>query len=146
MEAVIFCGPQASGKSSFYQDRFFSTHVRINLDMLRTRRREQALLEACLRAGQRFVVDNTNPTVQERAVYIEAAKAAHFTISGYFFAADIADCLQRNALRTGKARIPGKGLASTFARFEPVRHDEGFDTLFQVTLTDGGFVIEELPR
>ncbi len=146
MEAVIFCGPQASGKSTFYQERFFSTHVRINLDMLRTRRREQALLEACLRAGQRFVVDNTNPTVKERAIYIEAAKAAHFTIRGYFFTADMADCLQRNALRIGKARIPDKGLMSTFARFEPAHHDEGFDTLFHVTMTEGGFAIEELPR
>jgi predicted kinase len=146
MEAVIFCGPQASGKSSFYQERFFSTHVRINLDMLRTRRREQALLQACLQAGQRFAVDNTNPTVQERSIYIEAARAAHFTICGYVFAADVADCLRRNAMRTGKARIPDKGVAATFARFEPVRHDEGFDRLFQVRLTEEGFVIDELPR
>lgn len=40
MEAVILCGIQASGKSAFYSERFFHTHVRINLDMLRTRRRE----------------------------------------------------------------------------------------------------------
>lgn len=33
MEAVIFIGLQASGKSSFYKERFFSTHVWINLDL-----------------------------------------------------------------------------------------------------------------
>jgi len=38
MEAVIFVGLQAAGKSTFYRERFFDTHVRINLDMLRTRR------------------------------------------------------------------------------------------------------------
>jgi predicted kinase len=36
MEAVIFTGLQATGKSSFFKERFFSTHVRISLDLLRT--------------------------------------------------------------------------------------------------------------
>ena len=47
MEAVIFSGLQGAGKSSFYLARFFTTHVRINLDMLKTRRRERMLLDAC---------------------------------------------------------------------------------------------------
>jgi hypothetical protein len=34
MEAVILTGIQAAGKSTFYQERFSGTHVRINLDML----------------------------------------------------------------------------------------------------------------
>lgn len=146
MEAVLFCGPQASGKTSFYLERFLSTHVRINLDMLRTRRREQELLRACLATGQRFVIDNTNPTLKERAVYIEAAKRSHFTINGYVFVANIADCLKRNALRTGKARVPDKGIAATFARLEPVCYDEGFDRLFRVILANSGFAVEERQR
>lgn len=48
MEAVLFIGVQASGKSTFYRERFFSSHVRINLDMLKTRHREKRLLEVCL--------------------------------------------------------------------------------------------------
>jgi predicted kinase len=143
MEAVIFCGPQASGKSSFYQKRFFATHVRINLDMLRTRRREELLLQACLAGGQRFVVDNTNPRRDDRARYMARAKAAHFTLTGYFFAETLPDCLERNATRTGKARIPEKGVAITFARLEPLGRDEGFDRLFTVRLRGGGFLIEE---
>jgi hypothetical protein len=43
-QAVIFIGVQASGKSTFYMDRFFRTHMRINLDMLHTRNRERLLL------------------------------------------------------------------------------------------------------
>jgi predicted kinase len=146
MEAVLFCGPQASGKSSFYLENFFNTHVRLNLDMLRSRRREQSLLRACLAVGQRFVVDNTNPTVKERAVYIEAAKGFHFKISGYVFLANIDDCLKRNALRAGKARVPDKGIAATFAKFEPVHYDEGFDRLFYVTPADAGFSVQETKR
>jgi predicted kinase len=71
VEAVVFIGVQASGKSSFYRERFFDTHLRINLDMLKTRHRERMLLRACIEAGQSFVVDNTNPSVEERARYIQ---------------------------------------------------------------------------
>ena len=39
MQAVIFIGIQGSGKTTFYRDRFFNTHFRINLDMLKTRHR-----------------------------------------------------------------------------------------------------------
>ena len=51
MEAVIFVGLQAAGKSSFFVERFFQTHVRINMDMLRTRHRERTLTQACLFDG-----------------------------------------------------------------------------------------------
>ena len=64
MEAVVFIGIQGAGKSSFYKERFFDTHVRINLDMVRTKRRQQVLLDACIEARQPFVVDNTNITVR----------------------------------------------------------------------------------
>ena len=39
MEAVVFTGIQASGKSTFYRERFFHTHLRISLDLLKTRGR-----------------------------------------------------------------------------------------------------------
>ena len=70
MEAVILIGIQGAGKSTFYRERFFDTHVRVSLDMLKTRHRERALLEACLATGQPLVVDNTNVTAAERARYI----------------------------------------------------------------------------
>ena len=67
MEAIILCGLQGSGKTTLYRDRFLETHVRISMDLLRTRAREAALLEWCLRTRTRFVVDNTNPTAADRA-------------------------------------------------------------------------------
>ena len=63
MEAVILIGIQGSGKSSFYKERFFNTHVRINLDMLKTKHRQQVLFEACLASKQPFVADNTNVVI-----------------------------------------------------------------------------------
>jgi hypothetical protein len=55
MEAVILIGIQGSGKSTFYRKRFFDTHMRISLDLLRTRHREKLLLRACLEGTQSFV-------------------------------------------------------------------------------------------
>src|SRR5215510_15125912 len=99
MEAVIFIGIQGAGKSTFYKERFFDTHVRINLDMLKTRHREQLLLKACIEAKQPFVVDNTNVTREQRAKYITAAKPAQFKITGYYFNTDIEDAIKRNSGR-----------------------------------------------
>lgn len=76
MEAVIFIGIQATGKSTFSQQRFFSTHIRINLDMLKTRNRERTLPAACLEAKQPFVLDNTNLTREARAGYIKLPDSA----------------------------------------------------------------------
>ena len=61
MELIIFIGCQASGKSTFFKRYFSDTHIRLNLDMLKTRHRERILFQACLAAKQKCVVDNTNP-------------------------------------------------------------------------------------
>src|SRR5678815_5935772 len=96
MEAIILVGIQASGKSSFYKERFFDTHVRINLDMLKTKHRQQALLDACLASKQPFVVDNTNATVEKRSYFISAARAAGFRVVGYYLRSDLDSALSRN--------------------------------------------------
>jgi predicted kinase len=144
MQAILFVGIQAAGKSTFYQRRFFTTHLRLNLDMLKTRYRERLLLHACLEAKQPFVVDNTNPTRAERAVYISAAKAAGFHVIGYYFQIKIDDAIARNAQRSGKARIPVKGVLGTYKRLELPSYDEGFDQLFYVTINEANeFVVQE---
>ena len=109
MEAVIFCGIQGSGKSTFFQRRFFETHVRINMDMLRTRHRESLLLDACIQGKTKFVSDNTNPTVPDRARYIVPARQAGFRIVGYYFAADVKQALERTPPAKGQRRCRQRG-------------------------------------
>ncbi|MCX6077933.1 MAG: AAA family ATPase [Chloroflexi bacterium] len=145
MEAVIFIGIQAVGKSTFYKERFFSTHVRINLDMLKTRQRESLMLQACLVAKQPFVVDNTNILKSERASYIELARAAGFQVQGYYFQSRLQDALQRNSQRSGKAKIPEKGVIATHRHLEVPTLVEGFNRLFYVQIDplSSQFVVKE---
>jgi predicted kinase len=142
MEAVIFVGVQGSGKSTFYRERFFDTHVRINLDMLRTRHREQLLLAACLAGKQPFVIDNTNPLAADRARYIGPARAAGFRVVAYFFETSLADAIRRNKERAGKQRIPIPAIAGTMRKLQPPTAEEGFEAVYKVTISsEGAFVI-----
>ena len=144
MEAIIFIGLQRAGKSSFYRERFFDTHLRINLDLLRTRHRERRLLQVCVETGQRFVVDNTNPTRAERQVYIRAAREVGFRVIGYYFRSRVEDCMRRNQQRPVARQVPLRGILGTAGRMERPSLAEGFDELHYVRIDeDGGFVVEE---
>jgi predicted kinase len=146
MEAVILIGIQAVGKSTFYLQRFAETHIRLNLDMLKTRNRERILLEACIAARQPFVVDNTNVTAQERSRYIGLARAAKFRVLGYYFQSTLTDAIRRNRRRTAPRLIPEKGIAATYNRLQTPSLDEGFDKLYYVTIGDPDeFVVRERP-
>ena len=147
MEAVIFIGIQGAGKSTFYRNRFLDTHIRINLDMLKTRHREKIILHACLEAKQRFVVDNTNPTVEDRSRYIIPGKAKNFQIVAYYFQSNLEDCKQRNSQRPPKKVIPLAGLLATHKKLVVPTLEEGFDAIYSVkTNPDYSFTVEEMNK
>ena len=144
MQLIIFIGIQAVGKSTFYKERFFKTHVRINLDMLRTRHREASLLKKCIELKVPIVVDNTNPTGEDRKRYIPSAKRAGYKIIGYYFSSKISQALHRNKSRVGKESIPEAGIRSTRRRLVIPSYDEGFDELYYVWIDrEGNFVVEK---
>lgn len=144
MEAVIFIGIQATGKSTFYKEKFLNTHIRINLDMLKTRNREDIFLDACIKAKQPFVVDNTNPSIEDRKKYIDIAKSAKFKVIGYYFQSSIADAIKKNERREGKEHIPLAGIKSTHAKLRLPSFNEGFDELYYVKINEENkFVVEE---
>ena len=145
-EVVILIGPQASGKSSFYLDKFFNTHIRINLDMLKTRHREKLIFEACLAAKQSVVIDNTNPTRQDRARYIEPAKSHAFSVSGYYMMTSLEDCLERNKTRADDLAVPEPAIKATWKRMEKPQLDEGFDDLRAVRAYEGDCIVEKFAQ
>jgi predicted kinase len=143
MEAVLFVGIQGSGKTTFYRQQFFDTHVRISLDMLKTRRREELLLAACLQAKQPFVIDNTNPLAADRARYIEPARAVGFRVIAYFFETSLRDAIRRNNQREGKQKIPVPGVAGTFRKIQAPTMKDGFQQIYTVRISaENTFVVE----
>ena len=99
-QAVIFISIPATGKSTFFRVPFFDTHIRLNLEMLRTRHREQVLLKAFIEGKQSFVVDNTNATVEYRKKCIQLSQIAA-GVQRYTrvpaSADPVTNCLHRNA-------------------------------------------------
>jgi hypothetical protein len=122
MEAIVLCGVQGAGKTTLYRDRFAATHEHVSLDVLGSRAREAALIAECLEAGRPFVVDNTNPTVADRARYIGPAREAGFKLVCYLVEGD------------GRSVHVGPGTtAATARRFVRPTPEEGFDELFHAS-------------
>lgn len=142
VECVIFIGIQGSGKSAFFKERFADSHIRINLDMLKTRHREGALFRLCLDTGLRCVIDNTNPRAADRAGYIAEAKQRGFDVTGYWFDVPVKEAIARNASRPEGQRIPVPGLLRTAKILEPPALSEGFSRLYRVHPESGRFLVE----
>ncbi len=143
MELALLIGIPGSGKSTFCREHLFASHLRLSLDMLGTRRRERLLFEACLGTRTRVVIDNTNASRQERALFITAARVARFRVVGYYLRTDLRVALERNAARSGRARVPDVGLLATHSRLQIPEWSEGFEALFYVSEDGaGGFKVE----
>ena len=143
MQLIIFIGIQGAGKSTFYQQQFFHTHIRLNKDMLNTNHRLQLLFEAGLASKTKMVIDKTNPTAVERADFISAAKAAKFEVVAYYLDCPFKDALARNNARQGKAKIPEVGVKGTAKKMQRPSFNEGFDKIFTVTVGEHHFAIKE---
>jgi predicted kinase len=145
MELIVLIGVQGSGKTTLYHDRFVDTHLRVSLDVLRTRAREEAFVALCLQTRQPFVVDNTNPTPAERARYVEPARSAGFRTAAYLVEVDAAVALARNAERREEERVTVPRLIGTARRTVPPAPEEGFDELWHASAAAGsGWRIEPL--
>jgi predicted kinase len=140
MELVIFIGLQASGKSTFFHKNFATTHDLVSKDLMpnnKNRARRQAqLVEKSLASRHSLVVDNTNPTVEERAVLIQLGKRHDAQLIGYYFQSHVSRCLERNQQRTGKEKVPDVGIYATSRKLERPALTEGFDKLFYVKISD----------
>ncbi|NES24750.1 MAG: ATP-binding protein [Symploca sp. SIO3E6] len=146
MELVIFIGLQASGKSTFYRQYFTATHELVSKDLFRNNknrsRRQAQLIEEALQTGRSVVVDNTNPTVEDRATLIELGNKHSAQIIGYYFQSQVRRCLERNQQRLGKARVPDVAIYVTIKKLVQPSYSEGFQQLFYVQMArESGFVV-----
>jgi predicted kinase len=149
MEIVIFIGLQGSGKSTFYYKNFAATHEYVSKDLLRNNRRparrQLQLVEEALQAGRSVVVDNTNPTVEDRAELIRLGHQYGAEAIGYYFEVQVKKSLERNRQRNGKARVPDIAIFATAKKLVRPTHAEGFDKLFAIQAGDDfAFEIDEI--
>ena len=138
----IMIGIQGSGKSEFCRQHLPEV-VRVNLDTLKTRNNEKRLIAECHEKGSCYVVDNTNPSREDRARYIIPARDAGYHVIGYFMQSRLQECIARNNLREGRERIPAKAIAMTSNRLELPSRAEGFDELFFVSNDGQSMTISE---
>lgn len=140
-QLVIFVGLQAAGKSSFFRERFASTHAHVSKDLMPRAARDKesrqlAQIEQALLIGQPVVVDNTNPRAADRAPLIELARRYEARVVGYFFEPGIQDSLRRNAAR--EPQVPKVAIFTTAKKLQPPSFEEGFDEIHHVRLAEGG--------
>ncbi len=146
MEAIICVGLPASGKSTLYGDSgFFHTYVRINLDMLKTRKREKILFDVCLKAKLNVYIDNTNVTKRERGCYLDELIKNKYDIRCFWFNTEIEECLRRNVDREESHRVNPVAIYSKAKEFEIPEIDEGFNQIIsinygykQIIVAEGG--------
>jgi predicted kinase len=146
MELIIFVGLQGSGKSTFYRTYFAQTHELVSKDLFTNNknknRRQAQLIENALQEGRSVVVDNTNPSIEERAALMRLGRQYGAEIVGYYFDATVKQCLERNKQREGKARVPVVAIYTTAKKLVLPNYEEGFDKLYAVRIMDdGGFEV-----
>jgi predicted kinase len=132
-EAVIFVGLQGSGKTTYFNDHFATTHEHVSRDVQKTAEREAQVIRECLRLERSFVIDNTNITKAARAAYIRQAKAAGFRVLSYFFATPVRMAIGRNNHRKDKKAIPVPAILRSAKQLEPPVVEEGFDEIVTIS-------------
>ena len=149
MECVIFVGLPASGKSTFFRERFAGTHDHVSKDLLRNnrqpQRRQEQLIAESLASGRSVVVDNTNPAVAVRAPLMAIARKHGAEVVGYYFVTEAGDALRRNRARGGRERVPDVAIFTVRKRLEPPTMAEGFDRLFSVRMNEAEKTFEVSP-
>ena len=141
MQLILFIGIPACGKSTFYKERFFNSHMRLSLDLLNTRNKEERFLDLAFSLQQRVVIDNTNVSRDERRKYITQAKGNRYEVVGYYFESILSDCLQRNENRMGKDKIEEIGIKAKLKQLQPPLLEEGFEALYFVRIEEGQFSV-----
>lgn len=146
VECVVFVGLPASGKSTFFRQRFAATHRHVSKDLwpkaTRKDLRQARELRDALGRGVPVVVDNTNASAAERQAIVAIARELGARVVGYVFAATVREAVGRNRGREGAERVPDVAVFATAKRMVLPAREEGFDELYRVSIAgDGGFEV-----
>jgi predicted kinase len=130
-ELVVMVGLQGCGKSTWVREHLSGSHVVVSKDHWPNARRKQArqsrVVAEQLAAGRSVVVDNTNPTLEDRASLVSLARSAGVPVRAVWLDVPLSTCLERNLARVGRAQVPLVGVLATRKRLVPPSTEEGFD-------------------
>jgi len=144
-EVAILIGLPGAGKTSFFQARLSPTHVHVSKDVIGhgrdVSRRQLDEVRKALRAGSSVAVDNTNPTVADRAPILALGREMGARVVAYLLDTTPREAAARNRSRVGKGRVPDVAVFVTSKRLQPPTAAEGFDAVYRVHGEGGDFVV-----
>ena len=134
-------GLPASGKSTYCEKHFATTHVVVSKDQMprssNKGRRQEQMIDEALSSGRSVVVDNTNPSPMVRAALIQQARRHGANVVAVYLPATVAECIARNEEREGAAHVPKVAIFVTQKKLVPPSPDEGFDEIRVVDCGSG---------
>ena len=88
-----------------------------------------------------MVVDNTNPTPEDCRPLVRLGHEHGAKVLGCYFEASVSECLRRNEMREGKARVPDVAIYATVKKLVAPSIEEGFAELRCVRLKSSAFEV-----
>jgi predicted kinase len=128
LEIVVLVGIPGSGKTTLALNSF-PNHRRVNLDTLRTRRKEDEEIVNSLANGRDIIIDNTNTTKKSRSKYVQLGKLYGVSVRAVYLHCPLELALERNASRGGKDRVPDNAVRFYNKILQPPKPEEGFDRI-----------------
>ncbi|EJU05701.1 PNK3P-domain-containing protein [Dacryopinax primogenitus] len=143
-EIVLFVGPPASGKTSFFRKHFEPfKYQHVNQDTLKTRAKCMQMVEKVVREGHGVVVDNTNRDKETRKEYVALAEKLGVPIRCLSFNVSIALGWHNNLYRAfclasehrdhqKREMLPYSAFASFTNQMEEPDLSEGFKEIREI--------------
>lgn len=100
-------------------------------------------IKTCLSKGYNVYADATHLNIASRRKVIEQIKRSGIqcSIIGIWIDTPIKDCLYRNNLREGRAKVPYEAMMDMYNKFQVPSYSEGFNTIIRVE-GDNHYILE----